>query len=121
MADVCGEGYVLADGEVGEEDGSLGGVGEVAAVGGEACVGSLLLLPAVGGSVGEVHEGVGEEAAGGAEDGAFAAAGGAEEDGPGCGEGQVGGEVEGAKLGVDAEGVVGISQSLTSVGRGRRR
>jgi hypothetical protein len=29
--------------------------------------------------------------------------------------------VEGAKLGVDAEGVVGISQSLTSVGRGRRR
>jgi len=80
VANVGGEGDVLADGEVGEEDGTLRGVSEVAAIGRDAVEGLWL-----GQGLGELHVGRGDETAGGAEDGALAAAGRTKEDGPGRG------------------------------------
>jgi hypothetical protein len=94
VADVGCERDVLADGEVREEDRTLGSVGEIAEMGGDAVVARLQLLPTCGDAAGEGYVGERNEAAGGAEDGAFAASGRAEEDGPRRREGEVCGDVQ---------------------------
>jgi len=82
VADVGRKRDVLADGEVREEDGSLRGVGEVSSVSSDTAAVRLQVFPESGCAASEMHSGIGYEAASGAEDGTFAAAGGAEEDGP---------------------------------------
>lgn len=84
VANVGREGDVLADGKVREEDRALRGVGEVAAVGRDAFERLRLVLWG-GQRLGEGYVGGRDEAAGGAQDGALAAAGWTEEDGPGRG------------------------------------
>jgi len=69
-ADVRREGDVLAHGEVGEEDGALRSVGEMAAVGRETVEFAEVAVEGLG----EANVGGRNEAAGGAEDGALAAA-----------------------------------------------
>ena len=99
---------VLADGEVGEEGGVLGGPADVSKMRGNV---GLAVLEDGDGVVGvvafEVDGGVGEEAADGSEDGAFAAAGRAEEECPRGGEVEVDAEVECAETGAEGEAVVG--------------
>ena len=81
MGGVGGEADVLTDGEMREEDCALGGVGNGAPVGRE-----ILLA--------EIGFGFGKKAAGGAKDGALAAAGRAEDYGPWGGEVDIHAEME---------------------------
>ena len=73
VADVGREGDVLPDGEVGEEDGALRRVSEIATVGRNSLEGLWLVLW-FGQSLGERYLGGRDEAAGGPQDGALAAA-----------------------------------------------
>ncbi len=90
-----------------EEAGGLGGAADGAQVRGDP---DAIAGAGEDGFVGAVEDGavVGTgEAGDGAEDGGFAAAGGAEEDGPGAGEGEVDVEGEAVVTVADAGGEVG--------------
>ena len=120
VTDVGCEGDVLADGEVGEEDGALRSVREVAAVGRDL-VERLRSVCCAAEGLSELHVGGKDEAAGGAQDGTLAAARGSKEDGPGCRQRHKCGDVQRSEVRVDAEKVVGLRQAQTSGCRGRRR
>jgi hypothetical protein len=112
---VGGEADILADGKVREEDRALRGVGEATQVGWGGSVSRLDFNPGrgAGGVFRELRRAARKEAAGSAEEGAFAASGGTEDDGPGGGEFEIGAKVQWAEVGIDVEAVVrgkGVSQ-----------
>ena len=123
------EGDVFADGEMGEENGALRSIADGTLVDGCVVVATLNFEPdsIVGGAGGEFDDGWMEEAAGGTEQGTFAAAGGAEDDGPRGGQVQASEEVQWAEVCVDAEAVMGLErgggarQVRASCGLVRRR
>ena len=96
VADVGREGDVLVDGEVAEEYRALRSVGEIAKMSGDAAPERLQCFPTARNAAGELNRGVGNKTASGAEDGAFAAAGWAEEDGPRRRQLHAGGDLQGA-------------------------
>ena len=95
-----GEGDVVRDGEVREDRRLLWSVGDAAVT--RRCVGEVVRVAIVV-LAREACVGVGQQTGEGAEDGAFAAAGGAEDDGPVVSEVEIDVEREGSECGAELE------------------